>query len=376
MEAVRVLTEEIGPRPACSGAESRAARWCGAHLADAGLEVEIESFDSRPDAHPWIAGYLAASGVAALVMVLSPLAGFVIGTFALVLYARDVDGRPLIGGRSQRSVNVVARRGGAAPELVVVSQLDSPRRTSFSASLGRPGLVAVQGLLVATPALAAGAWVAEAGDFSARRLASVAALAFVVTAIAALSWRRATRAPFSAGANDCASGVEVVMRLAHRFDDDRIWWLFVGSGHAGQLGMHAFLEAHAVALGGARVLNLLPVGAGSVSAAFDEGAMRVRRADGALLDAAAEAGAGSCSYRIEQSAAAVAIAHHRRALSLVGTTDGSGPRHGPLGETVEDVEPRSVDAAEDLAARVIAVTTGATDRGPARRGWIGGGAPS
>ena len=378
MDAVRVLADEIGPRPACSGAESRAARWCAGHLAEAGLDVEVDGYDARPGAHEWNAAYFAVAAAGALLAMPLPLLSFVLGTAALVLYARDVEGRPLLPQRGGRSVNVLARPpGDRSPELVVVAQLDSPRASLLAGPHFAPGrrgwAVVVHAALVLVPVTGAAAWVAEAGRPLPAGLWAVAGLLAVpLSAAAAIELHAARNMPFTSGANDCATGVEVVMRLSSRFRDGRVWWLLAGSGNAGHAGIRTFLETHAHELGSARVLNIGPVGGGTISAAVDEGAMRLRRADGALIDAATEAGAEQCAYRVTQSAAAVAITYHRRALSLVGVDEhGIVPHQAMARDVSSNVERSTLDAAEDLAARIVAVTTGAVDLGSPRPRSLG-----
>jgi hypothetical protein len=379
MEAVRVLAEEIGPRPPCSGAEARAARWCAGRLAEGGLDVELETVAASPNGRLALAAYLLVGAAGALLSVGIPLLGFVLGTGALVMYARDSEGRPLIALGSTESVNVVARGPGrSAPDLVVVAQLDSPRATLAAHPGFGPGrrgwAMVMHAALVVVPVTGAAAWIAEAGrPLPAGAWIVGGILSVVLVAGAALELHAERKMPFTSGANDSASCVEVLLRLSRRFRDGRIWWVLVGSGYAGNAGMSSFLDDHGRELGGARVLNLIALGRGRVSAAADEGVFRLRRADGALLDAAAEAGAESAVYRVTQSAAAVAIVHHRRAMSLVGLDDaGRVPNQGWTTDVASNVDAATLDTAEDVAARVIAVTTGASDRGSAERGSIGG----
>jgi hypothetical protein len=232
----------------------------------------------------------------------------------------------------------------------------------------------VHAALVLVPVLGAAAWVAQAGRPLPPSLWIVCVgVSLPLWAAAFIELHAEKRMEVSPGANDAASAVEVILRLSRRFKDDRIWWLLVGSGNAGNLGMRAFLESHERDLGTARILNIMPVGAGTITAPHDEGLMRLRRADGALLDAAIEAGAESRPYRVTQSAAAVTIAHHRRAASIVGLDDhGAVPHQAWTTDTMANLDFAAIDAAEDFVARMIVVTTGAADRGPSRRRPIGG----
>lgn len=373
MEAVRALAQEIGPRPPCSDNEERAARWCTARFQALGIEAQMERFASRPSATPWICAYLAAAGLGAALLVPFPLIGFVLGVGALVLYARDVDGRPLVGVTGGSSANVVARRKArVAPSLVVVAGLDSGRASPRFNPSFPPGprgwAIVVHGALVLVPVVTAVAWVAE----STRPLPpelwiASAALTAALLGAALAELRTEQRVPPLDGANDNASGVEILLRVAARFPDSDVWWVLTGSSHAGHAGMQAFLEAHASELGEARILNVVGVGGGRLTAPGDEGLLRLRRADGALMDAAVEAGADTRSFRAVQSAAAVAIANRRPALSIVGLDDrGSIPRQGWVNDVPAHLDEGCIDRAADLVARVVEVSTGHTDG--ARRG--------
>lgn len=372
MEAVRVLAEEIGPRAACSDEERRAARWCADRLADDGLEVEMESFAARPNLHAWFAFYLGVSAAGAVLTPLVPFVGFVAGIAALLLYAREVEARPLVEPRGGESVNVLARRRAAgAATLVVVAALDSPRLALTAGPRWPPGrrgwTLVVSAALVLVPATSAAAWVAQVGHpLPAGLWGFAAALAAILGAGAALEAHSHRSDAIVPGANDSASAVEVVLRMARRFDDAGVWWLLAGARHAGNRGIADFIARHRDEIGEARFLNIEAVGRGTVGVAHDEGSLRVRRADPALVDAALEAGAEGGEYRSIQSAAAVLIGHHHRAATLVGLDEhGRVPDQSWVTDVVDRVDPATIDRAEQVAARVVAVVTGARDTGAA-----------
>jgi hypothetical protein len=297
-----------------------------------------------------------------------PLVAFVLAAAALVLYARDVDGRPLIPPRGPESANVVARRTeGAEPSLVVVAELDSGRASLRFNPRFPPGprgwAIAVHAVLVVLPIAAAAAWVAE----SARPLPGslwIVGLGLGVLLLGAIAaeLHAEKHLPLLDGANDNASGVEAIMRLSKRFPNGEIWWVLLGSGHSGQIGMQSFLETYAGSLGEARVLALRGLGAGAIDAPADEGLLRLRRADPALLDAAVEAGAASTRLRAMQSAAAVAMTDRRRAATIAGVDDrGTVALQGWTGDVVRNVDADALDRAVDVVARVIEVVTGEAD---------------
>jgi hypothetical protein len=383
MEAVRVLADEIGPRPPCSEGEQRAARWCAARLQARGLQVQVEAFESRPTAAPMIASYLAVSAAAALLLAALPLLAFVAGIAALVLYARDVDGRPLVPARGGTSHNVVARRGGSTPPvLVVVAELDSGWASPRFGPRFPPGprgwAIAVHGALVLVPAIAAAAWVAESTRPLPSTLWLVALVLTAVLAGAGASELYASRKRQGLdGANDNASGVAVLLQVADRFVAPDVWWVLVGSAHSGNIGMQRFLDLHAHELGEARILSLVGVGAGRLTAPAEDGMLRPRRADAPLIDAAVEAGAEMRSLRTVQSAAAVALVRQRPALTIAGLDErGSIAHQGLPSDSVDRIDDESLDRATDLVARVVEVFTGHADAGRPRRPHIDGTSPA
>ena len=365
MEAIRALAGDIGPRPPGSRAEARAARWCAAHLQELGYEVTIEDFPTRTSYRPYYACYLGASVVAALFAVPAPLVGLVLGLAALVAYARDSDGRPPIPARSATSCNVVARRAGevVAPELIVSAHLDSARAAlNFHPRMVgtlRASVVVLQGVLVAVPLLAAIAFVAgEGAPVVALWLGAGLCGTYLAVAIGLLVHAE-LRLPQVAGANDNASGVEVVLRLARFIDHHRVWFVLTGSEEAGMVGAGAFLDRHGHELGTARFLNLDSVGAGEVVAADEEGILVPRRADQAMVVAAERAGARIGTWRLLPTDGTAFLARGRRGLSLVAVDErGVIPNwHWPT-DTPERIDPATLDSATAVALGVCRAVLG------------------
>lgn len=368
MEAVHVLAGEIGPRPACSDAEERTAEWCAGRLRERGLDVLVETFTSRPRAAPWTCAYLGLAAVGALALVPVPLLSFVLSVAALVLYARDVDGRPLIPARGGTSTNVIARHGAATdPSLIVVAELDSGRASPRFNPRFAPGprgwALVVHAALVGVPVVSGAAWVAESARPLPSSLWTVALALTALLCVALLMDLRAEKAlPLLEGANDNATGIEAIMQLSARFTGGAVWWVLVGSGHAGQIGMQAFLEAHGHRLGDARILGVRGLGGGELDAPADEGVWRLRRADAALLDAAVEAGTASTRLRATQTAASVAIARRLPAATIAGVDErGAVAKQGLPGDSSGNVDERALRRAIEVVARVVEVVTGERD---------------
>lgn len=357
MEAVRALAEEIGPRPPGSKEEERAARWCAARLSEYGYAVDVESFPSRRAYQGWYALYFLIAAAGAMLVVPAPVAAMILGSAAVVLYARDADGRPLLRPRAVESRNVVARRPGA-PKLVVTAHLDSARASlSFhprvAASL-RSFVVGLHTALLFVPVLAAIAWVAQvdSGLPGALWIASGAPAAYLLLA-AALQVHTLLRMPLVPGANDNASGVEVMMRLA-RSGPDGVWFVATGSEESGMLGIQAFLDGHAHEVGTARFLNIDSVGAGEIVAAWEEGSVRAHEADPAMLAVAEAAGAAAASYRVLPTDATVVLTRRLKGLSLLAVDDrGVVPNRHWTTDITGAVDGVALDRAEAIARAVM-----------------------
>lgn len=360
MDAVRALAVEIGPRPACSKEERRAADYCAARLSRAGYQVEIEEFASRTNYALWYAAYLLLSALGALLIPVAPLAGLLLGVAGFVLYARDAEGRPLITPRGGTSRNVVARsRSSAPPEVIVMAHLDSARASlSFHPRFVggfRTSVTLLNIALVAVPAVAGGVWVIEAGREPPSSAWWIGAgLAIYLFFAIGLLVHGHLRMPLVAGANDNASGVEVLLQLADKRLDAGVWFVVTGSEEVGMLGAAAFLRAHQHEIGRARLLNIDNVGAGELLAVTAEGVLRERRAEGWLIDSAIEAGATQRPFRGLPTDATVAMVRKVPSLTLLAVGDNGTPAnwHWPS-DVVENVNTESVQRAVEVAEHVV-----------------------
>jgi hypothetical protein len=361
MDAVRALADEIGPRPAGSPAERRAAEWCAARFSEMGLDVTREEFPSRTSLALWHAAYFTGSLVAALLIIPLPLVAALLGLASLVLYARDADGRMLIRPRGPLSSNVIARSRAArtSPEVVVVAHVDSARSApSFHPrAIGslRASVTILHGVLIVVPLLGAGAWVAEAGRElpSTLWIPALALAAYLALVIANLlvGHLRMTDVP---GANDNASGVEVLMRLARMDWGEKVWFLVTGSEEVGMLGIQDFLENHTHEVGGARFLNVDSVGAGRLLAVSEEGVLRERRSNRFMLDIAEEVGAEGLPFRGFPTDGTALLARRIQALTLLAVGDDEVPPNWHWSTDVSaNVDPAAVERATAVARHVV-----------------------
>lgn len=301
-------------RPPCAEQDRAAAEQVEVRLGEAGYAVASESFDTRPSAEPWLAAYAGLAGAAALAIYSAPLVAVVAGIAAVVLHARDSDGRPLLKRRTCSAANVVARAPEApSPDVVVVAPL-RPRPVRFRPETARALVLSLQTLMVAIPASGAAVWLAEVEtEIPSRVFAGGVAAAVVVATLALILYRP----PSSADAPDASPALDVLLELAPLLRSRRVWLVVTGTPGSGTAGIEALLERHPEEVAGATWLNLEPGAGPDVVAISEEGTWRERRGDRWLLDAAEEAGAEGGPYRAAPTNATPLLARRRRALTLL-----------------------------------------------------------
>ena len=275
------LVDGVGPRPPGSDAERRAARHLAERLGRLGREVVVEPFSVWP---AWAVGY-SINAILAVVGSVLAVSSATLGTglvlLATVLTFLDLSGitpttRRLLGRRA--SQNVVSwgerERPGA---LLLVAHYDSgptrgwPLRPLFLALL----------LLLACCVLRVGGMSGTALTVV-QFLPTVALIAYVPLLLdIALS-------PASAGENDNASGVALVLRLAERLDSLEGFGVHVvltGSQKAMSQGGRAFLKSHRKQLVPDRtaVLNVDSVGSGELRLTKKEGPLLTVRSHPQLV---------------------------------------------------------------------------------------------
>src|SRR3954453_4412638 len=278
IEAV-VAVQERGPG---SDAERRAAKHLRERLDDLQREAEIEPTWIRPN---WTLAYTAYAlfgVVASIVSTASGTAGAIVAGVALLATLADLSGRLHTGRRftgRRGSQNVLSREGGGGDRtLVLVAHYDAAR-TGFGfgafASLGRrvgpfrPIVLALSLVLLAAVLRAVG--IDSVG-------VSIVQFAGTVTLILALPLLvDIGLSGVVPGANDNASGVATVLRLAERYGGDLehfdVWVLLTGGEEALGEGMREWMRHHRRALDPASTifLNVDTVGGGTVRYARREG---------------------------------------------------------------------------------------------------------
>ena len=275
------LVDEIGPRPAGSDAERRAARHLGERLEGLGREVAVEPFAVWP---AWPVGYTINAIVAVVGSVLS-VSSAKLGTglvlLATVLTFLDLAGispttRRLLGRRASQNVVSWGERERPGALLLVAHYDSGPTRTRPL----RPMFWALLALLACC--------VLRVGGMSGTALTVVQFLPTVVLIAYVPLLLDIALSPAAPGENDNASGVALVLRLAERLDfleGFGVHVLFTGSQKAMTQGMRAFLKTHGKQFGRDRtvVFNLDSVGSGELRLTKKEGPLLTVRSHPQLV---------------------------------------------------------------------------------------------
>jgi hypothetical protein len=349
-------------------AERRAANHLKRRLEQLGREAETEPALVWPRWHitHLIHALLAIAGSA--ISVGNALIGTILVAIAAVSTIGDLTGRlPLVRRLTGRraSQNVVSRESTARPgTLILTAHYDTGRGgAAFTRLSGRaigpaqPFASAIVLLLITSVARLAGL----DNTF-------LAIVQFVPTVVLIVSLPYLADIALSgpvAGANDNASGVATVLRLAERYggalDHLDVWVLFPGAQEAGALGTRAWLKEHRRSLDPLTtiVLNVDEVGAGTVRFATKEGplvALRQHPRLVALCRQLAHEDEDDHRYLVQPTTAhrlSDAYAARARGLPAITISCAPAPHHHRPADTPDHIEPDALERAFGFCSELI-----------------------
>lgn len=258
-EHIRVLAEEIGPRGSTTPEERRAAEYCAQVMTRLGLSPAVEPFTSARSSYR-LHFFVALSMV--LSFAIYPLAGRIsAGVAALVasvgLYSeimemlfRDNPLRLLTPeGPSQNVVATVSPRAEHRQDLVLIGHVDtnhtplifsSTRWVDFWRIFATTTFASfcMQTVLYIVGTLAQWPWIWP-----------VTTVSGVLGVMLAVFCYQAELTPFSAGANDNATGAGMVLALAGHLQAEplqhtRVWLVNTGCEEVKHYGATDFFERH------------------------------------------------------------------------------------------------------------------------------------
>jgi hypothetical protein len=371
MDHVRYLCETIGPRGSTTPQEKEAARYAADVLRKAGQDSVTETFRSAQSA--WYPSALFCG------LMLSAVTAFWVGgrpgaIVALALVALAIASillemafRPnplrwlLPTGPSQ---NVWARfdpRDKPREQVVLLGHLDSHRTPLVFSSERWQRLfrILVPAGLVSTLLLAALLVVGIFSPFPVWRLLSLPPAAAVLGLLAITL--QADGTPYTAGANDNATGAAVVLEIAERLAREplahtAVWTVLTGCEEVGCYGADAFARAHRDELGRAMWIPVDSVGGagGRPSYVTSETFLFTARSDPGLMAAAdrvaeshPELDVGADVYHVgAYTEGSIGAKHGFRVLTLMALHDGAPGEWHRQTDTVDHVDPDVVARTE------------------------------
>jgi len=378
MEHVRRLAETIGPRGSTTPGEARAADYVSAELEGFGLTPERQPFRSArsawwPLAFFWglilvsCIAFLWGGRVGAIGALGCGLVAFVSVLLELLFFPNPL--RWLLPtGPSQNVFAHIEPRGEARERVVLVAHLDTHRTPLVFSSDAWVRLferlvpvgMACTGLLLVLFALGV------AFPWASLRFVALGPLIVVVGMLALTVQADCT--PYTAGANDNASGVGVILSLAERLaavprSVTSVHVLFSGCEEVGCYGAFAFARKHAKRLGGAAWISVDTMASeGGVPVYLEqESFLATTRSDPQLLDLAGriatrrpELGARAISMKGAYTEGVVGKRYGMRVLTLGSQrVDGSlGEWHRPT-DVIEHVGTHCLGRSESLLWELI-----------------------
>ena len=371
MEHVRFLAETIGPRGSTTPKEAEAARYAADALRSMGLEPTTEPFRSAQSA--WYP-YVLFSGLLLLGEVLLLLGGrwgavaavslalFSLASVLLELAFRPNPFRALLPkGPSQNVWARVPPTGEVKTRVVLMGHLDSHRTPvvfSTDAWLKLFKTLIPLGLLSSVILLVLFA-VGIASPAPAWRIASLP-FALVLLGVFALTIQ-ADLTPYTAGANDNASAVGIVLSVAERLRREplrhtEVWAVLSGCEEVGCYGADAFAQAHKAELGRAVWMALDGMGSAGAKPAYltRETFLLTAPSDPDLVALAnrvaaahPELGAEGRAFAGAYTEGAIGAMHGFRVLTLTtfGPKGALGEWHRPT-DTVANLDPGALARSE------------------------------
>lgn len=375
---IATLAASIGPRPAGSRQERRAAHYVAERLRQIGVpEATLPIRVPRAYALTYIVLYLALVASVVLARYSEPL-GFLISAVVLVLLALEGTARPTLSrlAASRTSQNVIGLIGIAtgAPagdaetlrRVVLTAHLDSAR----SGFLSRPAVVrwfreltvAVVTAAMLVPLLQV---VALATPSAIPWRLSLVPAVLLVAASAVLLEREVRGRPVP-GANDDASGVAVVLATVAALHRDHprhleTWALFTAGAEAGMAGIRQFLRENLFDPERTYFINVDSVGSGSVRYTLFEGLALPRRSSPVLVRVAGEVALAHRGWDVRPYAQvlvptdqSVILAHGYQAIGVLAVgPDGMIPNWRQVADTPEHIDAHTTNTAASFVLQII-----------------------
>jgi hypothetical protein len=370
---VLYLSKRIGARGAGSDGEAAAASYVMRTFKEFDLDVDMETFSSwKSDSHGLIVILMLAVAAFLLFEVSWP-AGLVLAILVFLIlqvetYTWAVISRLLPHSSATNVIGRAAASGNTKNKVVIVANCDTPKSSPF----GRPRAARAYRLLYVLAFISVivitligffgvGASLTKVSKDTIEMvwfISSIFPVYLLVFAVVMMFGE--TRGRYTAGANDNASGLGVMMSVMARvaekpLEHTEVLGLATGRCCAGARGMVAFLHRHGHSLRDAYFVNLDHCGAGDTKMMTREGTMfgfrcsrRLRRMTVAASTRSSniELGKGKC--RVKKSDGMAAIVRGYRAITIGGVSGGTYQGWRNKDDTLDTIERASLDRAAKL----------------------------
>lgn len=342
---MRYLAGELLHRGALTDGERQAAAYVRNRLREHTSDVEVDSFKAIENPFYLFGSYYAEFVVVALVSIWWPRVALCYGGIVMLSYLAEFLGFGVFSRflPQFQSQNVIARFLGLQPRhvFIITAHYDS----GMASPLSRPEvlqwlrpvhlcLLGCMATVLATCAVEALSMM-EFGEPRVYLVLRWAAVAVLASAAVLLFYASASRED-ARGANNNASGVAALLRLAERFaekpiDQADVWLVATGGNDAWMAGMRHLFSSHSLDKARTYVLNVESIGAGALHYLVQEG-MLVRMPADSDLVVAAEDVDGPHDARpgvldAVPTAGSVALARGYKALTVIGLDGDSLPEH-------------------------------------------------
>lgn len=382
LEHIRYLAQSIGPRGSTTEDEADAARYAGQVLTEIGVTPTSETFASARSGYYPFALWCGLVLLGAILFATAGRIGAILALFvslaalAFVLLELTLRSNPLRyllpKGQSQNTWGRLDPGGDVRQQVVLIGHLDSHRTPLvFSSSnwlrlfhtLVPVGLVA--SILLVVLYTIVGFGILERTPFVGW-LALPCVLAILGIFLLML---QADLTPYTAGANDNASAVGIILDLASRLKKEplqhtAVWVLLSGCEEVGCYGAEAFAQAHRAALGSAPIwLTIDSVGGKGAGIAYlsQETFLLTTKSDPDLLSLAdqirqqkPELGAFRHHFKSAYTEGAIGGKHGFRVLTLLALErDGTLPEWHRRSDVFDNIDPDVIERVEAFAWELL-----------------------
>ena len=370
---VLYLSKRIGARGPGSDGEAAAASYVLRSFRDSGLDVDMETFSSwKSDAHGLVIVYLLAIAAFLLFRVsysLSlALAVIVFFIFQMETYTWAITSRLLPRSSASNVIGLARPEGSVKQKVLLVANYDTQKSSPF----GRPKLarayrfmhivsfVCVIAIMI-VGVVGVGATLTKVSKDAVTTVWIFSSpFALYLLVLTAMMLFGETRGRYTAGANDNASGLGVMLSTMETLADKplqnaEVWGIATGRNGAGARGMIAFLHRHRHTMHGAYVINVDHCGVGDMNIITREGTMFGFRCSRRLKRMTLEASRRSKKLevskgknRVKKSDAMAALVRGYKAITIGGASGGRFTGWKNKNDTLDTLDRETLDQTAKL----------------------------